>query len=788
MLEIESAGYGTLLTETKGRLEDEALVRGEGCYTDDVDMADTSAGVFLRSPHALATIRGIDVAAARLSPGVIAVITAADFDGANLGTVSRSIPLPDRHGKPPFSPFRPALAEGRVMHVGQPVALVVAETVGAAQDAVDLIEVDYEPHDPVVTLDDAKTAATTLWPEAPGNVAFEWSSPADPDGARRRACRAAIDGAAHVARIEIVNQRIAVVSLEPRVAVASFDAASQRYTLNCGSQGVAGIRMQVAAALQVAPQTVRVLTQDVGGGFGMKASSYPEYIALLAAAKLIGRTIRWVSTRSEAFLSDNQGRDIVSSAELAMDEDGRFLALYVRNDANLGAFLAGVALMCSTLHIANCLPALYDIPHIVVDTACYYSNTCVIAPYRGAGRPEANYLLERVVEVAARQIGLDPAEIRRRNLIPPSRIPYETATGQTYDSGDFPTIFEMALASADYTGFAARRADSLTRGKLRGIGIGCFLEIAGGMLDEPARITFSSEGKLQVSIGGSPSGQGHTTVFTDLVAARLEIEPERIEILFGDSDRDVAGMGAVASRSAMLVGGAVAVACDAVIAKARGLAALLLQASPDELSYGDGAFTQTNGGIRMTLFEVAERAAELVRQGVAPETLDTDCQVKTGFSFPNGCHVAEVEVDAETGEVAVVSYVAVDDCGNVLNGTIVTGQIHGGVAQGLGQALDEHTHYDPASGQLLSASFMDYAIPHATTMPDMTSLNHAVPCLTNPLGTKGTGEAGTTAAPPAIVNAVEHALSPDRSLKLDMPVTALKVWRVLQAMKRPQAA
>ena len=763
-----------------GRVEDDALLRGRGRFGDDVHPDRFACAVFVRSFHAHARIRSIDRAAAAKLAGVLAVVTADDLAAANLGTVTAALPLVGRNGAKPITPFRPALAGDRVVHVGQPVALVVAETIAAAQDAADQVVVDYEALPAVV---DAHGAASgpQLWPEAPGNLAFDWTAPADPDGGNRREVDAIFAVAAHVARVSLVNQRIAVVSMEPRTATASFDPKTERFTLRCGTQGVANVRGQLCAALRIPPDRLRVLTDDVGGGFGMKASSYPEYVALLLATREVGRTIHWVSTRAEAFVSDNQARDSHWDAELALDKRGRFLAIRVKGLARIGAFLTGVALFCPTIHIAACLPGMYDIPRMVIDSRAMFTNTVPTGPYRGAGRPEANYLLERLVDEAARVSGIDVAELRRRNLIKATAIPYKTAAGHTYDSGDFPALFEKALAAADYQGFAARRRQSRKAGKLRGIGIGCYLEIAGGVLEEAATISFPGGDAVNVGIGASASGQGHATVFPHLVAERLGIADEAVTLLCGDSARDVPGYGAVASRSAMMVGGAISTALDAVLVKARKAAALLLQAKEDDLTFSDGHFALAGGGPRISLFEVATRAVELVKQGVLAEGLDTKGEIKTAPSFPNGCHVAEVEIDADTGTMEIVSYVAVDDCGRVLNPAIVNGQIHGAVAQGLGQAVCEATIYDADSGQVLAGSFMDYAMPRAANMPDMTVLHHEAICTTNPLGVKGTGEGGTTAAPCAIVNAVANALPAAAAAAIQMPVTAQTIWRALRS-------
>ena len=581
-----------------------------------------------------------------------------------------------------------------------------------------------------------------------------------------------------MARVELVNQRLVVAAIEPRTASASYDAGSNRYTLRCGTQGVGGMRMHLAESMGIKPEELRVLTDDVGGGFGMKAATYPEYVALLHGARALGKPIHWVSTRSEAFVTDNQGRDSLWTVELALNKRGRFLALRVNGLGNTGAYFTGIAHFIVTTHVSGCLPTVYDIPIAQVNSRCVFTNTVPTGPYRGAGRPEASYMLERVIDAAADLSGIDAAELRRRNLIHPEKMPFTTAFGSTYDSGDFPAAFERTLKLADYDGFNARRKASKKAGRLRGIGIGCYLEIAGAFPEEGARISFPGGGKVNVSIGSGASGQAHQTVFGKLAARRLGVDASAVSLLTGDSDRDVPGFGAVASRSAMMCGSAIAQTADKVLEKGKRVAAMLLQAPESDVAYRDGKFSVKNR--EATLFEVAERAAELKRQGVIPESLDTQDKVKLPPSFPNGCHVAEVEIDPATGATEIVNYVAVGDCGNVLDDTIVEAQIHGGVAQGIGQALTEDTIYD-AGGQLVSGTFMDYAVPRADTVPPMTVEHHPVACRTNPVGAKGTGEAGTTAAPPAVINAILDALP--EGVQLDMPATPQRVWQALQGAK-----
>ncbi|MPZ56497.1 MAG: molybdopterin-dependent oxidoreductase [Rhizobiales bacterium] len=760
-----------------GRIEDEALVRGLGHYSDDVRPADTTFAVFVRSPHAFADIRGIDTAAARNAPGVLAVYTGADLAAAHYHSVSHAHPVPG--GAPPKSPHRPALAEDRVRHVGELVAVVIGQTLAAAQDAADLIAVDYNPLRAVNDIEQAMApGAPQIWPDVPGNLAYDWTAPGDPDGAKQAEIDRIFASAAHVAKVSLVNQRIAAATMEPRAATAGYDPATDRFTLHTGTQGVAGIRMQVAEAMGIKPEQLRVLSEDVGGGFGMKAAGYPEYVAILHAARELKRPVHWVSTRGEAFMMDNQARDSLYTVELALDDKGKFLALRADVLGNMGAYLTGVALYCVTVHISGCLPTLYDIPRATIRSRAYYTNSVPIGPYRGAGRPEASYLLERLIDEAAKVSGIDPASLRRRNLISANRIPYKTVFGNTYDSGDFKAVFDRAVETADYKGFTARKRESKKAGKLRGIGIGCYLEIAGAIPDEGSRYSFPGGNRVDVSIGPTAQGQGHRTVFGQVAADRLGIPADQVNITHGDSDRDVPGFGAVASRSAMLTGSAVINTADAVIAKGKKVAAILLQGQEAEVEYRSGAFHI--GSRNISLFDVAERAKELVRQGVIQENMDTKGGVKAPPSFPNGCHIAEVEVDPQTGAVSLVRYTVVDDCGRLLNRTIVDGQVHGGVAQGVGQALTEAVVFDPQSGQLLSGSFMDYAMPRAEHLPPMVLEHLEVPCKTNPAGAKGTGEAGATAAPPAVMNAIANALGAEAAAKVEMPATAERIWQALK--------
>jgi carbon-monoxide dehydrogenase large subunit len=761
------------------RDEDRTLLTGAGRFADDQRAAGEAHGVFVRSPHAFAGIRAIDSAAARVMSGVLAVLTAADMERAGVGNVTLAAPVPN--GAAMVVPQRPALAGDIVRHVGDPVALVVAETEAAARDAAERVAVDYEPRQPVVDVAAAVLpGAPQIWPEAPGNIALDWPgfSGADADRQKRERIFA---GAAHVARVRLVNQRIVMAPMEPRAALARYEEGAGRYVLSCASQSAFVMRQHLAHCLGVAAERVRVLSGDVGGAFGMRVSGYPEYPALLVAAQQLGRPVRWLGTRSEGFLSDNQARDTLIEAALALDEDGRFLALDIDVLADLGAYQTSHAAFIATANFARCLPCMYDIPEIGLRIRCLFTNTVPTGPYRGAGRPEANYCLERLVDAAARASGIDRVALRRRNLISPDRMPYKTPMGTTYDSGDFPGLFEAALECADVAGFTARARVSQQAGKRRGLGVSCFLEIAGGQPGEGAAIGFPGgvpgDSRLLLAIGVQASGQGHKTLYRRLAAERLGIAVEQIEVEHGDSDDGVPSAGAVASRSTMSVGGAVAAAIDAVIEKGRRVAAHVLEAAEADILYRGGVFEIAGTDRHIALFELADCARALARAGEIPEDLDTRRTADVPPSFPNGVHVAEVEIEPDTGRVSLAAYTAVDDCGRVLQPVLVEGQVQGGVAQGVGQALMESGIYDPVSGQLLAGSFMDYAMPRADDLPDITSELRPVPSTTNALGVKGVGEAGTTASLAAVMGAVADALPAGAAI--DMPATPERVWRAL---------
>jgi len=754
------------LRESKGRVEDAALLTGRGRYLADLRRERMAAAIFVRSPHGSARIGSVDSGAARDAPGVLAVLTDAEMAAVRLGNISRPIPQKGRGGTPLIVPNRPALAHDLVRHVGDPVALVVAETTAQAMDAAELVAIDYEPLPAVTDAREAvKPEAPQLWPEASGNIALDFVAPAGDERALARELDAIFAEAAHLAKVSLVSQRVVVASLEPRGALADYDEATDTTTLYVGSQGVTGLRDHLSEVMGLPRERLRVVTEDVGGGFGMKSSAYPEYVALLVAARQLRRPVRWLSTRSEAFLTDNQGRDTVTEMALALDKEGRFLGLRVDGLANIGAYHGSLGAFIATANFTRCLPCVYHIPRIAVRMRCVFTNTVPVGPYRGAGRPEANYALERLVDEAARVSGIDRVTLRRRNLIPLAMIPYATPFGASFDSGDFGAVLDKALALAEAPGFPARRARAEAAGKRRGLGISCFLEHAGGQPSESAALRFPGDGTVGVVLGAQSNGQGHRTVFRKLAAERLGIPAERVTVLQGDTRLGVPGSGTVASRGAMTSGAAIARVVEQVIDKARPMAAEMLEAAASDLVYASGHFEIAGTDRRVSLFEIA-----------AKQSLDTQAGVEVAQSFPNGCHIAEVEIDPETGVVDLVRYTAVDDCGTVLDHTIVEGQVHGGVAQGVGQALIEDAVYD-STGQLLTGSFMDYAMPRADTLPAITAATQSTRCTTNVLGIKGAGEAGTTGALAAVMNAIADAIPGEAGARLDMPATPLKVWQ-----------
>ena len=766
------------------RVEDPRLLRGFGRYSDDVSLPHQAYAVVVRSPHAHAVIRSIDTSAARQASGVLAVLTGADLAADGLGDLPTDKTRKRRDGSTAFATPRPALVRDRARHVGDPVALVVAATTEQAVDAAELVAVDYEPLPAVAaTADAARPGAPTVWAEAPDNVAFVW------EAGNKDAVARAFASAAHVTRLDFVVSRVAAAPLEPRGAVGEWDRRTGRYTLHTGIQAPHGLRTLLADQVFRVPQShLRVVTGEVGGSFGMKSGVYPEPVLVLWAAKRLGRPVKWTSDRREGFVTDEHGRDNVSTAELALDANGKFLALRVAITLNVGAYLTPRSAGPGTNNVGG-VAGVYTTPAIHLQTTGVFSNTTPTGPYRGAGRPEATYAIERVIDVAALELKIDPVELRRRNLIPATAMPFKTGLVFTYDCGDFGRGMDMALDLADRAGFEKRRAEARQRGQLRGLGIANPVEVAGGpytaMNPDTAELRINPDGSVSLFAGSTSMGQGNETAFTQIVSDRLGVPPERIQVFWGDSDALGAGRGNGGSGALTVGGSAVTRATEKVIERGRRIAARLLEAAPEDIVHRDGKFTVTGTDRGVTFANVA-RAAYVPRQlpqGMEPGFSEQAAFTPPAVTFPNGSQICEVEIDEETGIVRIVRHSVVDDVGRMVNPMLVKGQIHGGVVQGLGQGLFEELAYDPTTAQLLAGSFMDYVMPRADDMPLFDVDSHEVPTQVNPLGAKGVGEAGTVGALPALLNAVNDALAPLGVRHLDMPVTSERVWRAIRDAK-----
>jgi carbon-monoxide dehydrogenase large subunit len=765
------------------RKEDDTLVRGHGKYTDDFSLPGQLHAWIVRSAHAHGLIKGIDTAAAKAMPGVRGVWTGADLAGADYGPFTCGLPLKNRDGSPLLQTGRMALMTDKVRFVGDPVAFVVADTVAQARDAAEAVELDIEALPAVTTCEDAvKPGAPLLWDHIPNNVALDYHY------GDTAAVESAFGSAVHVTRLDIANTRVAVVSMEPRCALASYDAAGDRYVIQVPTQGVAGNRNTLAKMLNVEPDRVRILTANVGGSFGMKNIAYPEYICLLYAAKLLGKPVKWLDERSSSFLSDSQGRSQDIHAELALDKDGKFLAVRLKGYGNLGAYISGVAPGPLSLNTAKNLASVYKTPLLSVDIKCVLTNVTIMGAYRGAGRPEANYFMERLIDRAADEMGIDRLALRKRNFIKPSQLPFAAASGVTYDSGDFQGVFDKALAISDHAGFARRKKDSLKNGKLRGIAVGSYLEVTAPPSGELGKVTFEPDGTVTLTTGTLDYGQGHAAPFAQVLATHLGVPYDAVRLEQGDSDLVRMGNGTGGSRSITASGQAIVEASELVIAKGKTAAAHLMEASEADIEFQAGRFTIAGTDRSIDIMELSKRMRDGKMPDGVPASLDVD---HTGSdvqsTFPNGCHVAEVEIDPDTGVVRIVGYTGVNDFGVVVNPMIVAGQLHGGVAQGIGQALMEEVSYD-TSGQPITGSFMDYAMPRAEDIPLMQVGDHPSPAKTNPLGTKGCGEAGCAGSLSTIVNAVVDALKDFGVTHIDMPLTPERIWRAIEDGKKTKAA
>ncbi|HZQ00045.1 MAG TPA: xanthine dehydrogenase family protein molybdopterin-binding subunit [Reyranella sp.] len=754
------------------RKEDPTLLRGEGRYTDDINLAGQAHAVMVRSRIAHGVLKGIDTTAARAMPGVLAILTYADLAAAGFGPMKCAMNIPDRNGQPMKTPPRHSLAKDRVRYVGEAVACVVAETVAQAKDAAEAVELDIEELPAVTTPADAlKPGAPQIHDEAPGNLVLDFHHG---DG---EAVKKAFAAAAHVTRLDIVSNRIVVNPMEPRSAIGSYEDG--RWVLRLGCQGVMGIRAGLARdVLNTTPDKVRVLTGNVGGSFGMKSQVYPEYGPLLLAARQLGRPVKWTDERSESFLSDHHGRDHQRVAELALDKDGKFLAVRLSGTGNAGAYIYPP--MPATTNAVKNVIDVYRTPAMEVSSKVVFTNTTPLAAYRGAGRPEGNYYMERLIDTAAREMGIDGAELRRRNHIAPQQMPYKAPSGMNYDSGEFTTVLDKALKAADWNGFEKRRQQSAVRGKLRGRGIGQYLEVTGPPSKEYGGIRFEQDGTVTMLSGTLDYGQGHATPFAQVLSEKTGIPFERLRLLQGDSDQLKVGGGTGGSKSALVGSQAFLEAGDKLIEQGRQIAAHVLEASAADIEFSRGRFTIAGTDRGIGIMELADK----IRGGLklppdVPQSLDVShISDNPPFSFPNGCHVAEVEIDRDTGQIDVVRYSMVNDFGTVINPMLTAGQAHGGVVQGIGQALMECAIYDE-QGQPVTGSYMDYALPRATDAPFFSIEHHSVPCKTNLLGVKGCGEAGCAGALPSVMNAVVDALSEFGVTHIDMPVTPEKVWRVM---------
>jgi len=782
MSEQLKTGFGASVP----RKEDRRFITGQGRYTDDLKLPGQAYAYFVRSPYAHARILEIDLAAALEAPGVIGILTGEDYEASGLGPLINGWDTRSRDGTPAVMAHRAALTKSEVKFAGEAVAVVIAESRVAARDASELVMIDYEDL-PVVT--SAVTAleegALQLHDVAPGNLVFDWDT-GDAD-----AVESAFATAAHTVSLDLNNSRLIPNAMEPRAANAVYDPGTGEYTLHLTTQNPHGKRALLSAAIGIAPDhKVRVLSGDVGGGFGSKAPLYPEEVVCLLAAKQLGRPVKWTAERGEAFLTDAHARDHASNVELALDADYQFQALRINTIANLGAYLSTSGTLVPTIMYALIATGQYDFPAAYVRVKGAYTNTAPVDAYRGAGRPEACYAIERIVENAARQLNIDPAELRRRNYV--TEFPYRSALDLEYDTGNFTGLLDKALDMIDYTGFQARRAESEARGMKRGIGFSAYIEIAGfgpskllstmgapGGIWEAAEIRVNGSGSVEVITGCHSHGQGHETTYAQIVCEELGVPIEQVEVIHGDTHRGAAGNGTAGSRSSVGMS-AVQGACRKVIAKATDIASHVMEVPVKRLVFKDGQFIDTAGNVAMTMVEVAAAAYtghDFPTDVIEPGLHEVSFFDPANFTYPAGCYICEVEIDPETGVTRIVDFVAADDFGRIANPMIVHGQVHGGITQGIGQALHEHCAYDPESGQLMTGSFMDYGLPRADDLPPFRIEFVETPCPGNPLGMKGCGEAGAIGATPAVINAVTDALNIE---DIEMPATPARVWRALQ--------
>jgi carbon-monoxide dehydrogenase large subunit len=774
------------------RKEDQRFITGKGHYTDDVSRPGQTYAYFVRSPHAHAKIRSVDSGAAAAMPGVLAVLTGKDLADDKIGNLICGWMIHSKDGSPMKMAPHPALAATKACYVGDPVAVVIAETLAQAKDAAEKVVVDYEVLSAVSDPAQAKTAAQ-IHDVAPKNTIYEWHL------GDAKATDAAIASAKHVTRIDLTNNRLVPNAMEPRAALAEYDSGTDSLTLWNTSQNPHVARLVISAFVGMAPEhKLRVIAPDVGGGFGSKIFIYPEEVVCLWASRRVKRPVKWTSDRSEAFLADAHGRDHVTHAEMAFDAEGRITALKVKTIANLGGYMSTFSSSVPTYLYATLLSGQYAIPNIYCEVDAVYTNTVPVDAYRGAGRPEATFVVERLVEVGARELGMDPAELRKRNFI--KTFPHQTPVIMAYDAGDYLASLKKAMELADVKGFGKRKRDAARHGKLRGLGYSTYIEAcgiapsqavgslgAGVGLWESAEVRVNPTGTVEVLTGCHAHGQGHETTFAQLVSERLGIPIDQVSVVHGDTDKVQFGMGTYGSRSGAVGMSAIVKALDKVEAKAKKIAAHVMEAAEGDIEFKDGKFTVAGTDKSMAFGEVALAAYvghKFPTQEIEPGLKEGAFYDPTNFTFPAGCHICEVEIDQETGETEIVGWTAVDDFGTLINPMIVEGQVHGGIAQGVGQAMLEHTVYDK-DGQLLSGSFMDYTMPRAHNFPSFKVDTTETKCPSNPLGIKGCGEAGAIAAPAAVMNAITDALGTEN---IEMPATPLTVWRALQTVKRNQIA
>ncbi len=763
------------------RSEDPTLVRGQGRYTDDVNLPGQAYAVMVRSRDAHGLIRSIDIAAAKAMPGVLAVLTGVDLkDYSGLKCL---LPLKSKDGSPIKYRPRPALPTDKVRFVGDPVACVVAESIAQAKDAAEAVAIDIEPLPAVVSAREAaQPGAPILYDEIPGNIALDYHL-----GDSEKVA-AAFAKAAHVVKLPLVNQRLVVAAMEPRSAIGEYESKSAHWTLHSSSQGVFGMKNLLRDILNAPAEKVRVLTGNVGGSFGMKATPYPEYVCILHAAQMLGRPVKWTDERSGSFVSDHHGRDYDMTVEIAFDKDAIIQAIRLTGFGNLGGYCSNFGPLLPTVNVSKNIVSMYRTPLLEVATKCVFTNTTLVSAYRGAGRPEGALSIERTMDYAAAELGIDRFELRKRNLIKAREMPHATPAATTYDSGDFPGLFKAALEQADVKGFKQRRRESKRNGKLRGLGLACFVETTAAMTQEMGGIRFNADGTVTIITGTLDYGQGHTSAFAQVLVEKLGVPFDRIRLVQGDSDLLATGGGTGGSRSAMLSGTAIMQASDKVIEQGKKLAAHVLEASAGDIEFKSGRFTIAGTDRSIGIMQLAERARDgIALPDGAPSSLDvTHVTDSVPGTFPNGIHVVEVEIDADTGLTRVVKYFSINDFGTVLNPMLVEGQVQGGAVQGLGQVLLEGAVYD-TDGQLVTGSFMDYSMPRAHDVSMIEVANRPVPTKTNPVGAKGCGEAGASGGLPAVANAVIDALAEYGIRHLEMPMTPARIWQAIQDAKRAKA-